>query len=294
MQTIFYEQTGDHGAQKIWWDRHVAQVNLSRSLQQAKRQQSSTSPRSSISPRSQRPMIPQPQLSPRNSLSPRKRSPRNLQPIRSPRSNYPPTTNEPFYPGFLERVTGGGKNTGPEMNLKLVAPVVSKKAPVEETMSPEELARMKEEAAKAKKQGDVLKAAAEEKIYSRFKNVREAFKYIDVDNSGEISQEEFKRQLERWGVPLDDVAMTNMFAMVDTSGDGVVNYDEFVDALARETVAIDAMGKRGMQSKEAMGVSAFELLDQQLKVKKDKFAPKYRSEKQKFKDLYGEDGEDVQ
>ena len=52
------------------------------------------------------------------------------------------------------------------------------------------------------------------------------------------------------------------------SGDGFINYDEFVDALARDTVAPDAMGKRGMQSDEAMGVSAFALLEEQLGHKK--------------------------
>ena len=40
----------------------------------------------------------------------------------------------------------------------------------------------------------------------------------------------------------------------DVDKDGGISYDEFVDALARETVAPAAMGKRGMQSTEAMGV----------------------------------------
>ena len=41
----------------------------------------------------------------------------------------------------------------------------------------------------------------------------------------------------------------------DYDGDGMVSYDEFVDALARDTVVVAAMGKRGMQAKEAMGVA---------------------------------------
>ena len=40
----------------------------------------------------------------------------------------------------------------------------------------------------------------------------------------------------------------------DVDKDGGISYEEFVDALARETVAPAAMGKRGMQSTEAMGV----------------------------------------
>ena len=44
---------------------------------------------------------------------------------------------------------------------------------------------------------------------------------------------------------------------IDVDGDGNIDYKEFVDKLARDTVSIQAMGKRGMQSKQAMGVDAF-------------------------------------
>ena len=44
----------------------------------------------------------------------------------------------------------------------------------------------------------------------------------------------------------------------DRDGDGHVDYKEFVDALARDTVAPAAMGKRGMQAKEAMGVESLD------------------------------------
>ena len=61
----------------------------------------------------------------------------------------------------------------------------------------------------------------------------------------------------------------------DADGDGGVSYEEFVDKLARETVAPAAMGKRGMQSKEAMGVDSQEMLAEQLGHKnfKEKFNP---------------------
>ena len=50
----------------------------------------------------------------------------------------------------------------------------------------------------------------------------------------------------------------------DEDGDGEISYDEFTDHLWRDTVAQAAMGKRGMLSKDAMGVDAFEMLDQQM------------------------------
>ena len=57
-----------------------------------------------------------------------------------------------------------------------------------------------------------------------------------------------------------------------------VDYKEFVDVLARDTVAPAAMGKRGMQSKEAMGVDSQEMLAEQLGHKKlKKFVPTVNS-----------------
>ena len=42
--------------------------------------------------------------------------------------------------------------------------------------------------------------------------------------------------------------------LCDSDDDGGISYDEFVDNLARDSVTMAAMGKRGLQSKEAMGV----------------------------------------
>ena len=50
---------------------------------------------------------------------------------------------------------------------------------------------------------------------------------------------------------------------IDEDEDGI-SYEEFVDKLARGTVSNAAMGKRGMQSKEAMGVDSQEMLAKQL------------------------------
>ena len=61
-----------------------------------------------------------------------------------------------------------------------------------------------------------------------------------------------------------------LMVQLDEDGDGQVSYDEFVDHLARDTVAPAAMGKRGMLSKDAMGVDAYEMLNEQLGHKKIK------------------------
>jgi len=99
-------------------------------------------------------------------------------------------------------------------------------------------------------------------IYGRFKDMYKAFQYLDVDGSGLVGVEELRRALEKWNIGSDNIEM--LISACDKNGDGQISYNEFVDTLSRETVADAAMNKRGLQSKEAMGVGAFELLDQQL------------------------------
>ena len=91
-----------------------------------------------------------------------------------------------------------------------------------------------------------------------------------MDNSGKIGRNEVKRALHLWGVPHDEEKLDMLMIQLDEDGDGQVSYDEFVDHLARDTVAPAAMGKRGMLSKDAMGVDAYEMLNEQLGHKKIK------------------------
>jgi len=101
-------------------------------------------------------------------------------------------------------------------------------------------------------------------IYSHFTDMYKAFQYMDLDRSGRLSKKEIQRALDLWNVPLDEDKLDLLMATCDQDGDGGISYEEFCDKLVRETVAPAAMGKRGMQSKEAMGVDAYEAMDEQL------------------------------
>lgn len=57
---------------------------------------------------------------------------------------------------------------------------------------------------------------------------------------------------------------------VDKSGDGSVDYKEFVNVLARDTVAPAALGKQGMQAKDAMGCDG---MGKKAKVMNVKYVP---------------------
>jgi len=104
----------------------------------------------------------------------------------------------------------------------------------------------------ALKNSQIVRSAVEG-LNSRFSNMLKAFKYGDLDGSGTLNKKEIMRALDLWNIPLDHEALDMMIAACDNDGDGEVDYKEFVDVLARDTVAPAAMGKRDLQAKEAMG-----------------------------------------
>ena len=72
-----------------------------------------------------------------------------------------------------------------------------------------------------------------------------------------LDKNEISRALDLWNIPIEDAKLNELILSCDRDGDGHVDYKEFVDALARDT-APAAMGKRGMQAKEAMGVESLD------------------------------------
>jgi len=130
-----------------------------------------------------------------------------------------------------------------------------------------------EELAKIKATKEIL-TMAETGMNSRFSDMFKAFQFVDLDRSGRLSRDEIKRALDLWNVPVDEHKLDLLFQRCDADDDGGISYDEFVDNLARDSVTMAAMGKRGMQSKDAMGVSAYEAMDVQLgHAKQKKFVP---------------------
>merc|ERR1711871_871567 len=105
---------------------------------------------------------------------------------------------------------------------------------------------------------------ASDALNSRFSDMFKAFQYVDLDRSGTLDEKEIRRALDLWNIPIDDQKLKELILACDFDGDGQVDYKEFVDVLARDTVAPAAMGKRGMQSAEAMGVDAYAAMDEQL------------------------------
>jgi len=99
---------------------------------------------------------------------------------------------------------------------------------------------------------------ASDALNSRFSDMFKAFQYVDLDRSGTLDNKEIRRALDLWNIPIDDVKLAELIEACDHDGDGQVDYKEFVDVLARDTVAPAAMGKRDMQAEQAMGVASLD------------------------------------
>ncbi|KAH6659617.1 hypothetical protein BKA67DRAFT_652842 [Truncatella angustata] len=63
------------------------------------------------------------------------------------------------------------------------------------------------------------------------KELKEAFKVFDRDNSGTISAEELRRVLSSLGENLTDAEIDEMLRSADTNGDGNIDYEEFASIM---------------------------------------------------------------
>jgi len=140
-----------------------------------------------------------------------------------------------------------------------------------------DMADVARQANRQKLKSSTFVKGASDALNSRFSDMFKAFQYVDLDRSGTLDNKEIRRALDLWNIPIDDVKLAELIQACDHDGDGQVDYKEFVDVLARDTVAPAAMGKRGMQSKEAMGVDSQEALAAQLGHKSEAEIAKQKS-----------------
>lgn len=233
-----------------------------------------------------------------NALTPRPRVPHTGRPLTADAYRKAPALAEhqqEFFPSRMpsKRTDEHGANVGPVMPERPVQQAwIRQMGPSPEQ---EETARAAaDEDAMQRKAGKAVQSKVEEAIYSRYTNMMTAFKRIDLDNSGTITKEEIGRVLKLWGLPVDKDTLEGLMKTCDQNGDGVISYQEFVDGLVRETVALAAMGKHGMQPKEAMGVDEYEIwTDKAERRRKIRTDAKFVGEKERFKRIYGVDYDDM-
>jgi Ca2+-binding EF-hand superfamily protein len=76
----------------------------------------------------------------------------------------------------------------------------------------------------------------QEKMTTRFAELRRAFRTLDEDASGELDREEFKQVMNMFNLGVPDRVMDKLIDLADFDGDGSINYAEFARIFTTENV----------------------------------------------------------
>lgn len=71
----------------------------------------------------------------------------------------------------------------------------------------------------------------------RYKNMREAFRRIDLDASGFVSRDELEFALKSWRIPAKDAQIDAIMAEFDADGDSFVSFAEWCNGIKQASVA---------------------------------------------------------
>ncbi|KAL0344861.1 UNVERIFIED_CONTAM: Calcium-dependent protein kinase [Sesamum radiatum] len=93
------------------------------------------------------------------------------------------------------------------------------------------LTRLKQFSAMNKLKKIAIRVIAENLSEEEIAGLKEMFKMIDVDNSGQITLEELKNGLERVGANLKDSEIVGLMQAADVDNSGTIDYGEFVAAM---------------------------------------------------------------
>ncbi|KDP36070.1 hypothetical protein JCGZ_08714 [Jatropha curcas] len=93
------------------------------------------------------------------------------------------------------------------------------------------LSRLKQFSAMAKLKRIAIRIIAESLSEEEIAGLREMFKMIDADNSGQITLEELKIGLEKVGASLKDNEILGLMQAADIDNSGAIDYGEFIAAM---------------------------------------------------------------
>ncbi|WJX17803.1 Calcium-dependent protein kinase 25 [Trifolium repens] len=92
------------------------------------------------------------------------------------------------------------------------------------------LSRMKQFTAMNKLKKMALRVIAENLSEDEIAGLREMFKMIDTDNSGQITFEELKIGLKKFGANLNESEIYDLMQAADVDNSGTIDYGEFIAA----------------------------------------------------------------
>ncbi|XP_047329805.1 calcium-dependent protein kinase 20-like [Impatiens glandulifera] len=93
------------------------------------------------------------------------------------------------------------------------------------------LSRLKQFSAMNKLKKIAIRVIAESLSEEEIAGLRQMFKMIDTDNSGQITLEELKKGLERVGAKMKDSEIHSLMEAADVDNSGTIDYGEFIAAM---------------------------------------------------------------
>ncbi|KAL8505196.1 hypothetical protein ACS0TY_016423 [Phlomoides rotata] len=93
------------------------------------------------------------------------------------------------------------------------------------------LTRLKQFSAMNRLKKIAIRVIAESLSEEEIAGLKEMFKMIDVDNSGQITLEELKKGLEKVGADINETEIVQLMQAADVDNSGAIDYGEFVAAM---------------------------------------------------------------
>jgi hypothetical protein len=75
-------------------------------------------------------------------------------------------------------------------------------------------------------------------------DMRQIFEDMDEDNSGALDLDEFRSGLKRFGMHLEDAEVASLLKLLDTDGDGQLQFEEFKAIASAELTALNETNPR--------------------------------------------------
>ncbi|XP_054809083.1 calcium-dependent protein kinase 26-like [Prosopis cineraria] len=101
---------------------------------------------------------------------------------------------------------------------------------LDKPLDPAVLSRLKQFSAMNKLKKMAIRVIAEKLSEEEIAGLKEIFKTIDTDNSGQITLEELKNGLKKFGADLNESELQNVMQAADVNNSGAIDYKEFIAA----------------------------------------------------------------
>lgn len=79
------------------------------------------------------------------------------------------------------------------------------------------------------------------KMKMQWNSLKQGFKTLNSGGKGSVQKDDLERLLDRWGMPLTDDQITQIFNYLDYDKDGKVNFEDFQMTIGQEITPMESL-----------------------------------------------------